>query len=172
MVIIETLKSIPVFSSDPDEKKIQLLLQKISSYNEFKSLEKYCNPAIDYHIIRLFLRRGLITPKTEYARRYIFKVCSGKNENTIGSLRQLCSNTVRNISSLTSLSINTINQIEWWIGRSICIENNPDCNLESNESDWLKPFFQKCPYYEDCYANKFNTNFLKLNEPKYNGVSY
>ena len=54
-----------VFSQDPEEKKLQLLLQKLSNYAPLAELQHYCKPAIDYHLIRCFLRRGLLYPKNK-----------------------------------------------------------------------------------------------------------
>jgi hypothetical protein len=170
--VINTIKSCSIFSSDPVEKKLQLLIQKLANYKLFESLGNHCRPAIDYHLIRLFLRRGLITPKTEYARDYIMKLSSRRLEGTIAALRYLCSNIIENISKQTCLSINVINQIEWWVGRSICLSDFPDCHLEKNDSIWIKEKFDKCPFYEDCLAISGLDKYLILNEPNYTGTSY
>ena len=164
-------KEIRAFSNDPEEKKLRLVIQKISHYEGFQPLRNYISPTIDYHIIRSFLRRGLIIPRTIYAAQYIFDVSKGRKENTIASLRKLCSSTIKNISAITTIDIYTINQIEWWIGRSVCLGESPDCTLRYNDSQWLRPYFKKCPFYNVCMAIN-NKDYISLIEPKYTGNSY
>lgn len=65
--ILNIIKSLKAFAHDPEEKKIQLLLQNLSEYEPLSELSKCCKPAIDYHIIREFLRRGLVIPKNQPA---------------------------------------------------------------------------------------------------------
>lgn len=161
-----------VFSKDPQQKKYQLLIQTLSDYSYFKDLSDYYKPAIDYHLIRLFLRRGVVRPKNKYAYQYVFEQDIVRRENTIAALRKVCSESLEDICWITSLNLKAINRIEWWIGRTVCINDSPDCELQKEDSKWLKKSFVKCPYYDTCYARKYNKNFLSINEPKYTGNSY
>jgi|GEM_PF-1653772 len=170
--IINILLSCSAFSNDPEEKKLQLLFQKLSNYQGFESLGNICKPTIDYHVIRCFLRRGLVHPVTKYAKEYIFNVSAERKENTIGALRSLCSEVILNLSWLTTLNVNIINRIEWWLGRSVCIEDDPDCLLNHNDAAWLKEHFDKCPFYRYCYAINDDKSYLALNEPTYKGTSF
>lgn len=79
-----------VFAMDIEEKKMQLLLQKMSSYKTFEGLVGYCQPAIDYHLIRTYLRRGLLFAKTEYAKEYIMNQTAERKESTVAAVRHLC----------------------------------------------------------------------------------
>lgn len=170
--IRSNLLSCEVFSNDPEEKKMQLLLQKLSAYEQLKGLSQYCKPAIDYHLIRCYLRRGLLIPRNKYAKDYIHNESSMRKENTIAAIRQLCSQLMIDISHYTGLDIVTVNQIEWHIGRSICVQNDPDCFLVTEGASWLKPTFSQCPFFDSCTARHFNNNNLKTNEPSYSGSSY
>lgn len=161
-----------VFSHDPSEKKLQLLFQKLSSYRALSHLEYYCKPAIDYHLIRCYLRRGLIFPKNKLATEFMLSTEISRKESTMAALRQLCSTLMQRISTYTDLSINSINQIEWHIGRSICIEKNPDCLLCNSDAKWIKQKYEKCPFYNSCCAINFNPNLLNIDEPTYTGPSY
>lgn len=170
--ITNILLSCSAFSNDPEEKKLQLLFQKLSSYQGFEGFGDICKPTIDYHVIRCFLRRGLVHPVTKYAKEYIFNVSAERKENTIGALRSLCSEVILNLCWLTKLSVGTINRIEWWLGRSVCIEDNPDCLLQRGDTAWLREHFDKCPFYKYCYAVNDNNSYLSLNEPTYKGTSF
>lgn len=160
------------FAMDAEEKKMQLLLQKLSSYEVFNGLSAYCQPAIDYHLIRAYLRRGLLFTKTEYAKGYIMNQSTKRKDSTVAAVRHLCAELMLNICLYTELDVNTINQIEWHIGRSVCIQENPDCNLEESESQWLRPHFSSCPFSSTCAAKCGNSKLMEMKEPTYKGSSY
>lgn len=171
-LISNNLLESPVFSQDPEEKKLQLLLQKLSMYPQFKELDKYCKPAIDYHLIRCFLRRGLISPITKQGMDYILSKNVFRRESTVGALRQLCGVLIQEISNYTGLSINSVNQIEWHVGRSICKEGEPDCYLKGQSSAWAREKYSKCPFHTTCCALNSNHDLLHIEEPTYLGTSY
>lgn len=170
--IFAIINSIKAFSGDPEGKKTKLLLQNLSEYDELSGLENYCEPAIDYHIIRQFLRRGLVVPINQQAYEFITNPEIERQERTVAGLRKVCSDFFYTLQWLTSCNITTLNTIEWWIGRSVCLKEMPDCELEGSASQWLKPIFRKCPFYESCYAVQNNKNFLDVVEPNYQGSSY
>ena len=166
------IKFMKAFSHDPEEKKIQLLLQNLSEYEHLSELSKYCKPAVDYHIMREFLRRGLVIPKNQPAYDFIFNSEIERKERTVAGLRKLCSETFYTLQWITSCDIITLNTIEWWIGRSVCLKECPDCKLQGARSQWLKPAFSKCPFYESCFAIQNDKTFLTIVEPNYQGNSY
>jgi hypothetical protein len=166
------LNSSIAFSRDPEGKKAQLLLQNLTEYPELSGLSTYCKPAIDYHIIREFLRRGLVRPKNQIGLDYIFKPAVKRQEQTVAAIRRVCSEALYELVWLTSLDVVTLNTIEWWIGRSVCIKEHPDCYLGGETSQWLKPSFSKCPFFDSCYAVKYDTRYLNIVEPTYTGSSY
>ena len=171
-ILRQNILQCEVFANDPEEKKMQLLLQKLSLYNNYKELVNYSKPAVDYHLIRSFLRRGLIFAKKEYAKVYLKNQSTERKETTVAAVRHLCSKVMQEICMYTDMDVTTINQIEWHIGRSICLQDGPDCNLEKNESQWLRPYFSECPFCKTCVAKCSNSDLLKLNEPIYKGKSY
>ncbi len=170
--IRENLLECSAFSQDPEEKKLQLLLQKLSIYPKLSGLASFCKPAVDYHLIRCFLRRGLISPKTKLSTDYVLSTDIQRRESTVGALRQLCALLIQEISNYTGLSINSINQIEWHIGRSICKEGEPDCDLKGPDSIWAHEKYSRCPFCKTCCALNFNHDLLHIEEPTYLGTSY
>lgn len=171
-VIHNNLLKCDVFSSDPQEKKLQLLIQKVSFLNGYELLSSYYHPAIDYHLIRNYLRRGLIICKTKKAWEYINNIEANRTEKTVAAIRLHCSNMINEISLYTNLDISTINLIEWHIGRSVCMQEKADCKLETKSSNWLKPKFEVCPFYYTCTARCYNQSYLNITEPNYDGTSY
>jgi hypothetical protein len=84
----------------------------------------------------------------------------------------MCSEVIQKISLYTELDISTVNQIEWHIARSVCVKDEPDCNLEKVESKWLHPKFEMCPFSKTCAAKCYNNGLKKINEPNYKGKSF
>ena len=170
--IIRNISFCRPFTTDPEGKKLQLLLQKISVYPQFSGLKRHYKPAIDYHLIRTYIRRGLLVARTQHAIDYLLNEEIKRKDNTVAAIRQLCSEIMINTCRFTEMDISTVNQIEWQIGRSVCIKGTPDCCLEQKDSKWLKQAFSKCPFYETCAARRNNNKFLTVNEPTYEGTSY
>lgn len=170
--IREHLLLCPAFSQDPSEKKLQLLLQKLSSLKPLKGLGKYYKPAIDYHLIRCYLRRGLIFPKTQYAESFISNPSIQRKESTVGAMRKLCCEIMEQICWFTLLDISSVNLVEWHIGRSVCTQGKPDCFLKDKDASWLKAKFSKCPFYDNCVACQYKKGYITIQEPTYVGMSY
>jgi len=170
--IITFFEKCSAFSNDPQQKKMQLLLQSLSDYEDFEILGKFYKPTIDYHLIRLYLRRGIVTPTNKFAREYIFDSEKIRKENTVATLRKVCAKSLNTLSQITLLDLKIVNRIEWWIGRTICINGNPDCDLDLPTAQWVREKFDKCPFYESCYARQYNEKFLEISEPGYKGISY
>ena len=168
--ILDFFNKCTAFSDDPEGKKIQILLQSLSKYPALSKLIEYSNPAIDYHIIRNYLRRGLVFPLTDFTKILLYN-WNVKSERTIGILRNFCSRAMKRISSASDIPVNKINNIDWWIGRSICVNDEPDCLLINDDSYWLKKEFSKCPFYYNCDAVR-DYKLLTINEPNYVGSSY
>lgn len=172
-MIRKSLLKCPAFSIDPKEKKLQLLLQKLSIYEKLRGLSLYCKPAIDYHLVRCYLRRQLLFPKTKFAEDFIMATTIKRKETTVGALRHLCSTLLEQIAWYTGLDICEVNAIEWNIGRSVCTQNHPDCYLEHEDAAWLKEKYVRCPFFESCRARQNgNVDIMDMNEPKYMGTSY
>lgn len=138
ITIKEMLSKCSVFSSDPEEKKMNLLLQKLNLLEPLNGIGKYAKPAIDYHLLRLYLRRGLIYARTKYAYDYISNSEISRKENTVAALRELCSKLLSQIALYAGLDITSVNLVEWHVARSVCDRDNPDCELKGIEAQWLK----------------------------------
>lgn len=95
-----------------------------------------------------------------------------RKESTVAALRELCAILIQRISIYTDLSINIVNQIEWYIGRSVCTEDMPDCHLKRADSEWIRLAFDKCPFYSNCCAIRYKPALLSIKEPLYRGTSY
>lgn len=166
------IKQFDAFSEDPAEKKFRLLIQCVSDYEPLSSLSEYYEPTIDYHITRMYVRRGVVIPVKQEAVNFILNEEIVRKESTVGALRTVCAESMNYISWLTQIDVKTISRIEWWVARTICVNDNPDCILKGEEAKWVRERYNKCPFYNICNARKEENGFLKIDEPKYGGKSY
>lgn len=172
LAILSKLSLCSIFRNDPVEKKVQLLLQKLSTYKGFEDVGSICKPTIDYHIIRSFLRRGFLVPKTKYAREFV-TTDAIRTEQTVGAIRKHCTEIISLLSKITRQSIAAVNNIEWWLGRSVCIEKCPLCDLGTTESEWLFPYFNVCPFKKVfCHSLLTGKKNFQYSAPNYQGNSY
>ena len=120
--------------------------------------------------MRLYLRRGEVQPTGETGRHYM--CCSGqKRYSTISAFRSIVADAMRDVAKYSRTPIHVVNTIEWWIGRSLCLKENPDCLLEKEKSIWLKDKYSKCPFYDNCLAIKDDW-LLSISEPEHTGRFY
>ncbi len=144
------------FSEDPLRKKSNILIQLLSRFNlvDFKD-PKNINPAIDYHLIRLSLRNGRIKIKDKELKSKIIqqKPITKKEDKLI---REKVIEAFRITQKASSRTIPELNWIEWHIARSICIRDEPLCNLDENNVSEFLDFEseKKCPLFEFCEKNK------------------
>ena len=171
--IRDSMLKCPVFSSDPEEKKLNLLFQKLDVIPALSGIGCYAKPAIDYHLLRLYLRRGLLYARTKYAYEFISNPEIERKEQTVAGIREHASALLSQISLYTGLTVSDVNLIEWNVARSICDREHPDCELCGEEAQWLRRVFNKCPFHKTCASVNQpcnGTQFIK--EPSYIGTSY
>lgn len=94
-----------------------------------------------------------------------------RKESTVAAVRHLCAELMLDICAYSGLNVNCINQIDWHIGRSICLQEKPDCNLEEkNHSGYVHIY--SLSICDTCAAKCGNSDLLEMKEPVYKGSSY
>jgi hypothetical protein len=167
--MLASLNRCHVFKEDPEEKKQQVLLHRLAASGLIPNVEPLCRPAVDYHILRLYLRRGDVAPETKAGTEYMSK-SQLRRASTVASIRRTVAAAMSGISQYSRLPIHVVNTIEWWIGRSVCLRTNPDCELERKASHWLRPHYTRCPFADSCFAlNVAPNQLLKISEPRHVG---
>ncbi len=170
--IQECISQFDAFSEDPAEKKFRLLIQYVSDYEPLSSLSDYYKPTIDYHVTRMYVRRGVVLPVSQDAADFILNDEIIHRESTVGALRTVCAESMNEISWLTQVNVKTVSCIEWWVARTICVNGTPDCMLRGDDAKWARDHYERCPFYDVCKARKGENEFLTIDEPKYGGKSY
>lgn len=165
----ETMDCFSAFSEDPLRKKTnilshELVKEKIINFSD----EDKVKPAIDYHIMRVYLRTGRVVPTD----RLIFRQL-GKTPNPRGTLVRILRESVAKAEELTAfyagVNIADLNYIEWQVARSVCTNKKPKC--EDSVIDLPEDVKQicsiGCPYSSCCTALNFDKTFIELEEPKF-----
>ncbi len=165
--VIEILKKLKTFGEDPEGRKIQVLIHSLMRTKlwQFKE-EEIFQPAIDYHTMRLYIRRGNIWPRNKLGEEYIRKNAT-RRSTTTSALRAHVAEAMKDIAFYSGSSIVDVNRAEWWVGRSICTRTNLKCELKNMESaSWLKDKYSACPYIDICVTANQEHALLDVMEPR------
>lgn len=172
---IKNLDIFQAYNLDPLRKKSYVLVhdlvrEKILHFNDEKNIE----PAIDYHIMRVYLRTGRVIP----TRIEAFEELKGKPKpraRLVKLLRKSVSEALKACAFYSKLSVPDVNFIEWQIGRTVCTKESPNCQRKSDlpdlDQDIRKLFKGHCPFI--AYCNAFNNpEWRKLEEPNFKKTFY
>jgi uncharacterized protein (DUF362 family) len=164
--LLSLLRRARVFSEDPEMKKAYVLVHSFYRSNLWSCNDEFnIRPAIDYHIMRLYIRRGNICARTKDGVRYL-KESVKRRPSTTSALRALVAEAMKAVANFSGKSIVDVNGAEWWVGRTVCSRQAPDCDLKGDDSAWLRDRFSKCPYKDTCAATGMDQSLLNIQEPR------
>jgi hypothetical protein len=163
------------YGQDPLKKKTNVLSHDICTEQIFKIKdEDYLQPAIDYHIMRIYLRTGRVVPKDKALFKY-FTGTPNPRGTIISQLRNAVGEALRMTAHYSNLNIAQTNFIEWQLGRSICTNSEPACKNSreiSLPNSISKLIRDRCPYIEECAANNLMMELINFEEPLYISTRY
>lgn len=122
------LDEIPAYAADPLRKKSRVLAHQVSRFQLATILDPGAlAPAIDYHLIRLYMRTNRIYPRDK--RGYeVFSDTRSLGDEGILRMRLAVEEALRYTSEGADLCIAEVNDLEWQIARSFCVRDRPRCN--------------------------------------------
>jgi hypothetical protein len=165
-----------VFRVDPIRKKTNVLTHDIvrlgiAPFRDLGNIE----PAIDYHLIRIYLRSGRVFSKYRFLFDHLSTGDPVPRERTVKLLRETVAEAVKLTAHFSGLTIPDVNYIEWQLGRNVCVRDMPKCKSEIRSQTLdpaiLKLFEGSCPYIGSCAAFK-DAELMKLQEPVFNKNFY
>jgi hypothetical protein len=164
--VASRLDAFRAFSGDPLRKKTNVFIHEIvrDDISRFAD-EDEIKPAIDYHIMRLYLRSGRVVPLHNETAK-ILKHPASPPARFVKLLREAASEALSRTALYAGMSIPAVNGVEWEIGREICDRLHPQCNKPAHLSahgPWSAD--GKCPYASFCPAFA-DLELQKLTEPK------
>lgn len=144
--------------SDPLGKKIFLFLNftKKVGFWEIRDPENLWTP-VDYHLERVSLRIGLV----DIDKKTFDKLSKGKKVPLTFDikLREKIGGSVKEVSNISRIPIENLDQLFWSLGRSLCLREGPFCDGRDMENCTLKditgiPCKNKCIFSSRCSAYK------------------
>lgn len=153
--LLDLLKQLPAYSEDPLSKKSNAFAQELARERivEFQDADRI-PPAIDYHLIRLYLRNGRVFATDPH----IFNALrSGTTHRMrlVRLLREEVSKALELTASYANLAIHELNYLEWQIARNRCERDFTNCD-GAWPADLIDPDVSSlgdcCPLKESCNA--------------------
>lgn len=119
----EAIATIASYTGDPFDKKARVLAhdlhrEGIVVFSDPENLR----PAIEYHLIRLYLRSGRVVPASEAVREELLGERRPARSRLVKLLRGAVDEAMRQTALYSGIDVATLNYVEWQIGRSICVE--------------------------------------------------
>jgi hypothetical protein len=121
------LSCFPVYKDDPLKKKCNALLHELVR-RRLVSLEDpdRIEPAVDYHIIRLYLRTGRVLVKDcELHSRLVER--KPVRIEAITQIRRVVADAMRYTAAVSSTTVSVLNDIEWAYARQACRRDDTWC---------------------------------------------
>jgi hypothetical protein len=170
--LYDRLGRIPAFSRDPEQKKARILVQELCRTALIDPIDPASiRPAVEYHLIRLYLRTERVLP-TRAEDRSRLTTATTFRAPVIGRVRRAVESAMYFTASAAEISIPHLNQLEWQIARSYCVRGNPRCG---GPFDPEKPCDEtvlalanggRCPFADLCAASDDSSGLARLIEPQ------
>lgn len=171
-----SMKTIPAFAEDALEKKVRVLAHDLHREGIIRfSDPANLKPAVEYHILRLYLRSGRVYPIDVSVKEAL----TGPNFAARGRLVRLLRHRVEEAMAFTShysgLDVATLNYVEWQMGRSICIPDLPALCLDPPHME-LPPdvgaICQSACALADCCRARNQPSYGWFHEPQFQKAIY
>jgi hypothetical protein len=153
--LLDSLRRLPGYMADPLAKKANLLAIILAArpegFLQARDPESIV-PIVDYHMMRLCLRTGLVTIKDpDLRRRLVSRLWVDTQEEL--AIRQATGRAILSLVEKTRLSIGAIDGLFFKLGRSVCLETETprctDCPLSSHcaqDTALFQPVFRTTAY--------------------------
>lgn len=164
----DTIATIPAYRGDPFDKKARVLAHDLHREGIIKfSDPENLKPAVEYHLIRLYLRSGRVVPASDSVRDELLGERRPARPRLVKLLRGAVDMAMRQTALYSGIDVATLNYLEWQIGRSICVEElgpelaafHCEAPAPSNMPDDVRALATcRCPFAGFCSS---------LNDPGY-----
>lgn len=157
------------FGADPKRKKTRILIQQLFRYDLLHVADpQNVDPAIEYHLIRLYLRTGRVAhsggmrPSSDALRT--------SSVHNVNALREAVEEAMRYTADAAELTVGEINEIEWQIGRSYCDRGRPRCQGPHKDNKPVATAISRiasgaCPFSDRC-DGPHSEKIAQISEPR------
>lgn len=131
--LLKRIRRLPEYDRDPIAKKAnallhELLRRKLVHVSDPDSVQ----PAIDYHIMRLHLRTGLVVLRHPDAERRLRARAPVRIETTT-RIRRAVANALQFTAWQASVGVSLLNDLEWAFARRWCRRDSAVCSKDASE---------------------------------------
>jgi hypothetical protein len=173
------LRQLDLFESyraDPLRKKSHVLIQEVVRERILRFEDEHLiEPAIDYHIQRLYLRTDRVVCTDRRIEQALRSYRPRQRPRLVKLLRLQVSEALKLTAFYAKLPIPDVNYIEWQIARSVCTKDRPFCvrpyGPTGLDPDIARLFSGLCPFVAFCPGQK-NTAFRSLKQPNFQTTFY
>ena len=171
---------IAAFQGDPLEKKIRVLAHDLHREGIVRFADsENLRPAVEYHLIRLYLRTGRVFPTRSAVTEALTGEARPARRRLVMVLRETVDQAMRDTALYAGLDIATLNYLEWQLARTICIAElgrdwHPHCaHVPARElpQDVARLVVGSCPYSEGC-RTLGDRGYDWFNEPQFQKAIY
>jgi hypothetical protein len=164
------LDKLSPFQADPLRKKANVLIHDLARERvvDFPDIDKI-NPAIEYHVMRLYERTGRIFARNKELQNALI---NGDllTDWFVKEIRTVASDALIYTAHTAGKTVPDVNYVEWQIARNICKQKDPNCIKPGASQDGLPEdvsdiFEGSCPYIDFCFAYNEDNESLKIMEP-------
>lgn len=135
------INTLPVYKEDPLLKKSNALLHELVRRNLISVGDSQeIAPAIDYHIMRLYLRTGRVMILDDELSKRLVERTTIRIE-IITQIRRAVAEALRYTAWLSNVSVSTLNDVEWAFGRRACRRDVVWCSKDNMSC----PLVPVCP---------------------------
>lgn len=126
--VLSILQAIPIYNRDPLFKKVNALLHEMIRRNLISVADPNdVEPAIDYHILRLYLRTGRVAVVDREIEERLIRRTRFRIELTT-ELRRTVSEALKYTAWMAGVSVSRLNELEWAFGRTACRRDRVWCD--------------------------------------------
>lgn len=119
----QLIAGIPAYRGDPFDKKARVLAHELHREGIIEFTDPgNLKPAVEYHLIRLYLRSGRVVPTSDSVTKELLGEGRSARPRLVNLLRGAVDLAMRQTAFYAGIDVATLNYIEWQIGRSICVE--------------------------------------------------
>jgi len=116
------------YSEDPLQKKSSVLIHQLLRYSLINVTDhESIGPAIDYHLMRLYVRTGRVLPMQSDLITRLQEWRTARVE-FLNGLRESVKEAMYYTALGAGLRIDQLNTLEWQIARSFCVRERARCN--------------------------------------------
>ena len=163
------LDILDTFRSDPHRKKSRILVQQLIRDGLLDVSDPHeLRPAIEYHLVRLYLRTGRVVH--EVSSHIMEQSGRATDVRSVTALRAAVEHAMRYTADSAELNVLQTNDIEWQIARSFCDRSAPRCPGPPRQDKPVIPSIAAaaggaCIFAETCDGPR-NANVAALVEPR------